>query len=473
MSLTGWLTDRVKNLLTEPLDEMNSWARFVRVQIQLWRHCARRLYTNNAMAMSAALSFRTIFTIVPILVLAFLILKSVGSVDQSKVILRDFLNEAGLAEISYQEPPQTAPGAATAPATDGQIDQSTPRTISVADQIEVLVESTEKKLTLGSLGPVGAVLFVWTAITLLTTIERSLNRIFEAPRPRALVRRVFLYWSALTLGPLLIVGCSVGLERVAAMAQSLPAFATAISTVKWAAAFLFGVMVVAILYSQLPNTEVLWRSALTGAVITVLLWLVGQWGFTQYIQMVASKSIYGALGLVPLFLMWLNLFWWVFLFGAQLAHSVSHLGRLSREDRPERINLGPWDYLGCLLAVARWQASQASSIRQDDIADALNMRGQDAERLIRQLCDAGLICRIADERKKVYVLVRPANRISIKDVLCLGEKKLTGAQGDRDIAEKVAGVRNLVDSGVENITIDQIIQSQLQPSESDANEELA
>jgi DNA-binding MarR family transcriptional regulator len=171
--------------------------------------------------------------------------------------------------------------------------------------------------------------------------------------------------------------------------------------------------------------------------------------------------------------MWLNLFWWVFLFGAQLAHSVSHLSRLSREDRPGRANLGPWDYLGGLLAVARWQASEASPIRLDDIADALSMREEDAERLTWQLCDAGLICRLADERRRVYVLVRPANRISIKDVLCLGGKGLSGAQGDRDIAEKVAGVRNLVDSGVENITIDQIIRSQQQATESEANEEQA
>ncbi len=473
MSLTGWLTDRIKNLLTEPLDEMSSWARFVRVQIQLWRHCARRLYTNNAMAMSAALSFRTIFTIVPIIVLSFLILKSVGSVDQGKVLLRNFLNEAGLAEISYQEPALEAGEAATLPAEAGKTDRAGSRTNSVAGQIEKLVESTEKKLTLGSLGPVGAALFIWTAITLLTTIERSLNRIFEAPRPRALVRRVFLYWSVLTLGPLILVGCSIGLGRVADAAESLPAFSTVIAAAKWTAAFLLGVSVVAILYSQLPNTEVLWRSALTGAMITVPLWLVGQWGFNLYVQRVAGKSIYGALGLVPLFLMWLNLFWLVFLFGAQLAHSISHLGRLSRADRPGRLNLGPWDYLGGILAVARWQAFQSGPIRLDDIADALSMRGEDAERLIWQLCEAGLICRVADQRRRVYVLVRPADRISIKDVMRLGGQGLSGSLGDRDIAQKVEGVRNLVDIGVENITIGQILRSPQQTAESEANEELA
>ncbi len=471
MSLTGWLTDRIKNLLTAPLDEMGSWARFVRVQIQLWRHCGRRLHTNNAMAMSAALSFRTIFAIVPVLVLSFLVLKSVGSIDQGKILLRQFLNEAGLAEISYQESAEATTQAATLPASPGQVDLAAPETISVADQIETLVESTEKKLTLGSLGPVGVVLFIWTAITLLTTIERSLNRIFEAPRPRALVRRVFLYWSVLTLGPLIVVGCSVGLDRVAAAAESLPAIATVLAAAKWTAAFLLGVVVVAILYSQLPNTNVLVRSALTGAMITVPLWLAGQWGFNLYVQQVASKSIYGALGLVPLFLMWLNLFWWVFLFGAQLAHSVSHLGRLSREDRPERMALGPWDYLGGILAVARWQAFKSGPIRLADIADALTLREEDAERLVWQLCEAGLICRVADQRRRVYVLVRPADRISIKDVLSLGVQG-GGSAGDRNIAQEVQGVRNLVDTGVENITIDKIIRSQ-QITEGEANEDLA
>jgi len=67
------------------------------------------------------------------------------------------------------------------------------------------VARTEEKMTFARLGPVGLVLLAWSAITLLTTMERSLNRIFEAPRSRGLAIRVLYYWSAVTFIPIVLL----------------------------------------------------------------------------------------------------------------------------------------------------------------------------------------------------------------------------------------------------------------------------
>ena len=216
MRIFDELRRRVKNLLTAPLAELGSWARLARSQITLWRYCARRLRENNVMAMSSALSFRTIFALVPLVIVAFLALKSLGVVEDSKRYLYDFLERTGMTQITYTEPgeepatpPDAEPPAPPAPREDGQMPGTppydVPDRITVAEKIVSVVEYAESRLTVGRVGPLSVVLLVWTALTLLTTMERSLNRIFEASKARGFARRTLIYWSALTLGPLVIV----------------------------------------------------------------------------------------------------------------------------------------------------------------------------------------------------------------------------------------------------------------------------
>jgi len=50
-----------------------------------------------------------------------------------------------------------------------------------------------------------AVLFI-TALSLIFTIDRTLNAIWRVRRPRPLGQRLLIYWAAITLGPLLLAG---------------------------------------------------------------------------------------------------------------------------------------------------------------------------------------------------------------------------------------------------------------------------
>ena len=56
----------------------------------------------------------------------------------------------------------------------------------------------------------GIVLLGVTAIMLMLTIDRAFNTIWRVKRPRSLVQRVLIYWSVLTIGPMLI-GASLSL----------------------------------------------------------------------------------------------------------------------------------------------------------------------------------------------------------------------------------------------------------------------
>jgi membrane protein len=52
----------------------------------------------------------------------------------------------------------------------------------------------------------GVSVFVISSIMLMLTIDKAFNTIWRVKRPRPLVQRVLIYWSLLTVGPLLMGG---------------------------------------------------------------------------------------------------------------------------------------------------------------------------------------------------------------------------------------------------------------------------
>ncbi|MBE3068843.1 MAG: YihY/virulence factor BrkB family protein [Planctomycetes bacterium] len=451
MKLFDSLRQRVTNLLTAPLAELGSWARLARGQVNLWRYCIRRLHQNNVMAMSAALSFRTIFALVPMIIVAFLAMKSLGVVEDSKQILRDFLDRSGLSQITYVE--AAAPGA-TPPETPDTVGND--RRITVSEKVEALVEGVEKQLTVGRVGPISVALLIWTALTLLTTVERSLNRIFEAPRSRSLARRILIYWSAVTLGPLILVTVSrVGGDLIEAV-RNLPVLEWTLGPLGWVAPILVGVLLLAGLYAVMPNTPVRFRLALKGAVLAVPLWAVAKWGFSLYVEHVGRHSLYGALGLIPLFLMWLNFSWWIFLFGAEVSHAAGNVTRMLRANVDGDHPPTPWHYLAAVLAVARAQADGESPVASKDVAGALGLPPQAAEAILGGLCESAVLVRVAGDGPLRCVLALPAGRIHVSQVLAAsspdGDDPGRAAE-ESDIARAVADVRRRTGAGVADLTV--------------------
>ena len=453
MAIIDSLRERLVRLLTAPKQELGSWAQLLRFQIQLWRFCARRLRRNNAAAMSAALSFRTIFALVPTLVIVLLMLKPLGLIEDNKRIVRDFLQASGLAQITYAGESQTQP--ATMPASGGKGNQ-----VDLAEKIESLIERVEGQLTIGALGPIGAVLLIWTALTLLTTMERCLNRVFEAPRSRPLGRRILLYWSAVTLAPLaLLVASSVG-EQASTATRDMPVLSWLVGMLGWAGPVVVGMVILAALYKHLPNQHVRFRSALAGAVVAFPIWLVARWAFALYVERVGKQSIYGAIGVVPLFLMWLNASWWVFLFGAQLAHVAANLRRMQSPEPSDTYVFGAWDLLAAVTVIARGNVVNRGPVTIKQLAGALNLSEKKAEVLLDRMTDDGLVCRIADDEDSAYLLAKPPDSIKVSDILQLncGSADMVRRGWSPEVAKVVMDICSRSEAGLEGITVAEVLR---------------
>lgn len=387
------------------------------LKIIAWgRLCVHRLWENNVTAMSSALSFRTIFALIPLLVLVFLFLKTTGIVEDHKQSLRQVLDASGFAQIVLAPPttPDTD-AVTTAPADE------LPQVVNVADYIERLVGYVENKLTVGRLGPIGIVLLIYTATTLLTAMERSLNRIFGAARSRSLLRRLPFYWSVLTLGPLLLMaGTYIGREATEALAHATGVFRVVAGAGGWLAPFLGYLLALWAIYKLLPNTEVPSLYALLGAAVAAPLWLIAKWGFALYVEnFVSTGNLYGSLGLVPLFLIWLNVSWMILLFGAEVAHTAGSPLSGSVAEPPGGSAANPPDLLAALLAVARSFAAGTGPASRDQLIEQLNLPEDTVTALLDRLNALGLLCPVEINDAPHYVLTRPAEQIGVSEILQL------------------------------------------------------
>jgi membrane protein len=172
-------------------------------------------------------------------------------------------------------------------------------------------------------GP-GAVFLLVVALLMMANIDRALNMIWEVRRTRSPASQFLIYWAVLSLGPILI-GVSV---LVTSYVISLPILSEATST--GLGRRLLGLAPVAasavaftLLYAVVPNRRVEFAHALVGGVFAALLFELAKRGFALYITQFATyEAIYGALAMVPIFLVWLYLSWIVVLLGAEVTHCL-------------------------------------------------------------------------------------------------------------------------------------------------------
>ena len=179
----------------------------------------------------------------------------------------------------------------------------------------------------GELSLLGAMLFFATALSALLTIERTLNRIWDAQHRRPLARRLTIYWTFLTLGPLLVAASTTVNGMIISeflAGVSVPALETVwVAMLPW----LSTIVGLTLLYRIIPNAPVRWRDALVAALLAaVVLELLKRGMGFQAARLPTYTIVYGAFAAVPLFLIWLFLLWLTVLGGALVAASAPYWG---------------------------------------------------------------------------------------------------------------------------------------------------
>jgi membrane protein len=188
------------------------------------------------------------------------------------------------------------------------------------------------------IGWVGALAFLVSALMLILTIDRKLNDIWRVRTTRHLARRIIVYWTLLTLGPLLL-GLSLTFSSYVLSASKgwvsvLPGGVKVLLDVLEFVVIATGL---AAMYRFVPNTQVRWTHALLGGVFTAVGLELAKRGLAWYLAKVPTFSaVYGAFATVPILLIWIYVAWVIVLLGAVVAAYLPSLqsGIARRGDTP-------------------------------------------------------------------------------------------------------------------------------------------
>ncbi len=206
----------------------------------------------------------------------------------------------------------------------------------------------------------GSMVLVIIALMLMATIDNAFNRIWYVTNKRNPVARLLVYWAVLTMGPLLI---GTGLASTSYL-LSLPVLADVDSSYNISARllswlpFLTTSIAFSLLYILVPNCYVPKKHAVAGGVICAILFEFAKYGFGIYVRSMPSyENIYGAISIIPLFLIWIYVSWTIVLFGAHISFCLSSF-RL--QDEIEHRSKGGWRFFDVLKVLAFLYKAQQS-----------------------------------------------------------------------------------------------------------------
>ena len=256
------------------------------------------------------------------------------------------------------------------------------------------------------LGIVGLVALLISAVALMLTIDRALNAIWRVRKPRPIAQRVLVYWSALTLGPLLLgvslTATSYALSASRGYSGALPhGFGIVISLLE----FVLVALGVAALFHYVPNTHVRWRHALIGGLFVAIGFSGAKRLLALYFGTVPTYAmIYGAFATVPIFLIWIYLSWVIVLLGAVVAAYAPVAGtRIARwpAGPGSRFRLG----LAILLALNGAREAGRRGLSSGELWKKLGTDPLQIDPLLEALIGIDWLARLDEPGEARYVLL--------------------------------------------------------------------
>lgn len=282
----------IGGLLRQPI--ISSFIRFL-------RNLGFEFMDKGCQKSAAALTYMTLFALVPLLTVTYFLLSMVptfeGSADKlHTLIFSSFVPEAGAEVQEYLS----------------------------------RFSSQARNLT-----GFGVAMLVVTAYLMLTNIEKTFNAIWGVREARRGLSSFLLYWAVLSIGPLLLgAGLVIStyllslkilfkeldqLGMLAMLFQVAPLFMTTIAFT--------------LLFAAVPNCRVPIKFAFVGGIFTAISFELLKRAFGYLVARSSLELIYGAFAVVPLFLMWINVFWILALTGAVLVRNMAEHQYSAKDSR--------------------------------------------------------------------------------------------------------------------------------------------
>jgi len=234
---------------------------------------------------SASLSFHTILSFIPILLLSFFVFTKFSIFDSYLLKVKEFI-------FSFMIP------------TNKEI---------IETNIDRFMTNTSH------LGVIGVVFVIYVSVMFFDDFEYVVNKIFKT-KPRSFFHSIALYLTISLLVPFVLI-VSIFLSIKAKLYFNID-FSFFSYVLIWLLFFM--------LYKVSANVKVDTKSALASSLITSSVWSISKYIFVLYVTYNKTYStIYGSFSVVMFFLIWLYISWIIFLYGVKLCYYMNKKRGLS------------------------------------------------------------------------------------------------------------------------------------------------
>jgi membrane protein len=309
----------------------NHWVSLMRILVISWQG----LSENRLFSRAASLSYSTLIALGPLVAIVVIFSSSFVQTDPELQIKRALLFiSPSLQELITLEAKGGDPEMATA------LDTLLTQIVEGAEGLLSQVNTSGST----AFGALGAVIFIWVIIQLLTSVETTLNQIWGVHQGRPWSQRIVFYWTFVSLGALLGLGSTAlfSASNLAGMMDWMPFGETMsglVLTLTPVLSFAMLVFLLALFYRFFPNTNVQFKAALVGSLLTALLLFINNYLSILYVHRVISfQSLYGSVGIVPVLMLGLYFFWVLILLGGQLTYGVQNVHFLATRTAWKRLS---------------------------------------------------------------------------------------------------------------------------------------
>jgi membrane protein len=281
----------------------------------------------------------------------------------------------------------------------------------------------------GIIAGIGMLVLFWSVLKVLGHIEMALNDIWGIKESRSWGRKFSDYLSIMLIRPILVLmsgSATVFIKtQVTQITQKVELLGVISPLIFFLLNFTPYVLIWAlftILYIIMPNTKVNFKAGLLGGVVAGTLYQIAQWAYISF-QIGAAKynAIYGSFAALPLFLMWLQISWWIVLFGAELSFANQNVHTYEYEPDCLKVSDGFKKLVALQIAhllIKKFENGDRP-LTDSQISAQLEMPIRLVHNILFDLVESGLVSEIKTQADKefAYQPARDINNLTIQYVL--------------------------------------------------------
>jgi len=276
----------------------------------------------------------------------------------------------------------------------------------------------------GTVAAVGLAILIYTITMLLTNIEASFNEIWQVSKSRSWSRKFSDYFAMMFIAPLFFIMASAATVFLNTQIQEAsytllnPFLMFLVNMIPYVLIW----TIFTLLYMVMPNTNVKFSSALMAGIIAGTLFQLIQWGYIAF-QIGAARygAIYGSFAALPLLLLWMQVSWIVILFGAELSFANQNVDNYEFEAESKHIS--PFNkkilalYIMQLLVKRFYQGEKP--LTPEGVSSILHIPNSLVRIILNELESVGLINQIDLSHSKTtgYQPAIDINMICIKTII--------------------------------------------------------